>query len=503
MVNILLKQSALHEIDAQAYAVVLEHGFKIEQLSQISKFYPPLEQIIMSRNFTAGKGSSLLVTGVKEGKGVAIILLGLGDLKSDIHNVETYRRALGRLVRIVEYNKIPSIALELPDPGRLNLSYNRLAQETASIMLKASYHFDQFITSSARKLSTNFDLLISSNSINHTEIEEGVKQGVIIGQAINRARYWCDMPPSQLTPAILADQAKELAKCYGLDIKIFDEKKIKDLGMGGIVAVSQGSVEEARLIFLEYKTSKKDAPTVAIVGKGITFDSGGLSLKPAKAMETMKDDMAGASIVLSTMQVIAQFKPDVNVLAVAALAENMPSGSAIKPGDIVTFYNGKTAEIKNTDAEGRLVLADALAYTVEQYKPAAIIDLATLTGACAHALGPFYAGLFSDHDGFVDKLMVASKHSGDRVWRLPMHEDYAAAIRSDVADLCNAGNPSYLSGATTAALFLQNFVSNTPWAHLDIAGVAFGVPDMCYYRPGATGFGIRLLVDLLMHWQID
>jgi Leucyl aminopeptidase len=271
--------------------------------------------------------------------------------------------------------------------------------------------------------------------------------------------------------------------------------------MGGLAAVGRGSDQDCQMVILEYKAKRKNAPTIAFVGKGITFDSGGLSIKPALNMETMKDDMSGAAAVITTMEVLAHLKPDVNVVALAPLAENLPSGKATMPGDIVTFYNGKTAEVRNTDAEGRLVLADALSYAVKHYKPDAIIDIATLTGACAYALGPFFTGLMSQHDTLVKDIEISAQRSGDRVWRLPLHDDYQIAIRSDISDMCNIGAPKYMAGAITAAHFLKHFVGQTPWAHLDIAGTAFNVPDLPYYKQGATGVGVRLLVDLAMHWK--
>ncbi|MBA3752390.1 hypothetical protein H0X06_06415, partial [Candidatus Dependentiae bacterium] len=226
-------------------------------------------------------------------------------------------------------------------------------------------------------------------------------------------------------------------------------------------------------------------------------------IKPGESMIAMKDDMAGAAVVLATLKVIGQLKPDVNVVAIAPLAENMPSGTAQKPGDVLRTYNGKTIEVIDTDAEGRLVLADGLAYAVDKYKPDALIDVATLTGACAYALGVFYAGLFSQHDELSARLLKASEHSGDRLCRLPMDNDYKPAIKSDIADIKNIGSRRYMGGAITAAFFLQNFTGDIPWAHLDTAGTAFGMPDRTYLRPGATGFGIRLLTDLIMHWYDD
>ena len=293
------------------------------------------------------------------------------------------------------------------------------------------------------------------------------------------------------------------AQEYGLKATVFNKEEIISMKMGGIEGVARGSVHEPRLVVLEHRATRQDAPTIVLVGKGVTFDSGGLCLKPGESMISMKDDMAGAGVVLATMKVIAQLKPEINVVAIAPLVENMPSGTAQKPGDVLRTYNGKTIEVVDTDAEGRLILADALAYAVDKYKPDALIDLATLTGACAYALGVFYAGLFSQHDELAARLQKASERSGDRLCRLPMDNDYKPAIRSDIADVKNVGSKRYMGSAITAAFFLQTFTGTTPWVHLDIAGVAFGTPDLTYLRPGATGYGIRLLTDLIMHWYED
>jgi leucyl aminopeptidase len=215
----------------------------------------------------------------------------------------------------------------------------------------------------------------------------------------------------------------------------------------------------------------------------------------------MKDDMAGAAAVISTMEALAHLKPRINVIALAPITENLISGHATKPGDIIQFYNGKTAEIKNTDAEGRLILADALSYAVKHYRLDAIINIATLTGSCAYALGPFFGGLMSKHENLSARLLAAAKKSGDRLWPLPFHDDYKPAVRSTVADLCNAGNAKYRAGAITAGFFLKNFVDDVPWVHLDVAGTSFDVPDMPYFRPGATGFGVRLFIDLITDWS--
>lgn len=502
MISLKLTTDKLLDRTADAFVFFVEHGSDFAQSSTTAKeLYPHYDQSLKQRGFTGKAGSSLILTGVHNCRGIYLIFLGLGDLKGGYGNVEVLRRALGQLVRIAESHKLTSFTFDLPDPIRLGLSYERLAQETATIMHKASYHFNEYITNKDRTFEWDITAIIGVSQQNENDVQKGLNLGICIADAINTARYWCDLPPSALNPPSFAEKAGELAKEHGLKATIFGKKEILAMNMGGIDGVCRGSQYEPRLVVLEYKAKKAGAPTLAFVGKGVTFDTGGISIKPSAGMETMKDDMAGAAVVLAVMKVIAQIEPNVNVVAIAPMVENMPSGTAQKPGDILRTYNGKTIEVADTDAEGRLILADALAYAVKQYKPDAIIDLATLTGACAAALGVFYAGLLSQHEELTAKVMKASERSGDKVWRFPLDPDYSPAIASDVADVKNIGSIRYKAGTITAALFLQHFVGDTPWVHLDIAGTAFGVPDLSYLRPGATGFGIRLLVDLVTHWD--
>ncbi len=507
MRNIKIIDQDILDQDLQGYVYFLSHNFDFAILNKAcQQLYKPLKEAIKNRGFTGKSQSSLVLLGINNDNPVYIILLGLGDLDKKSLNIEDYRRTVGELVKIAQTNKIKSIGFNMPDPLIMDISYRRLAQETSTILHKAAYHFDKFINSPERKIKFDFDIFISLpeniSDIEKNNVKDGINSGISIGNAINKTRYFCDMPPSELTPTIFANKAQELAKEYeNLTCKIFNESEIIEMGMGGLAGVSRGSTEECKLAILEYNYAPEYAPTVAIVGKGITFDSGGLSLKPAKAMESMKDDMAGAAVVISVMELIAQFKPKINVIALAPMSENMPSGSALKPGDIVRFYNGKTAEVLNTDAEGRLVLADALSYAVANYNLSAIIDLATLTGDCAHFLGPYYAGIMGNDQNLIQKIIQNSYKSGDRVWQLPLDEDYHKAITSKIADMSNIGNPLYRAGAITAAFFLKNFVDNIPWVHIDTAGVAFNVPEIPYLKPGATGYGIRLLIDLLMDWQ--
>ena len=501
MVSIKVSDQAALEQNVHSVAFFLEEGFSFsKELKEASQeLFPSLKELIKQRAFT-GKQETLLVVPVALEQDVMyLILVGLGKKDKKIIDIEYYRRSLAKLIKSLSAQKIDSCAMQLPSAQLFGAQPEYLAQQTANIVQMADYHFDDFITNKEKE--HKIDLILCVDSKNKKATETGVKIGQIIAQSVNKARYWVDTPPSRLTPPHLADKARAIAKKYKLKITVFNEDKINEMGMGGLAGVSRGSDVDCKLVILEYKTKKKNAPTLAFVGKGITFDSGGLSLKPPRYMETMKEDMSGAAAVIATMEAIAQLKPEVNVIGVTPLAENLPSGKATKPGDIVCFYNGKTAEVKNTDAEGRLVLADALAYTVKHYKPDMMIDLATLTGACAHALGPFFSCMMSQHDALVKKVEAASQSSGDRVWRLPFDNDYKKAIQSPIADICNIGDNKYMAGAITAGFFLQNFVGKTPWVHLDIAGTAFNVPDRPYYRPGATGVGVRLLVDLAMNWK--
>ncbi|MCL4361159.1 leucyl aminopeptidase [Candidatus Dependentiae bacterium] len=486
---------------ANAYAVFVEQDFKFDQLSEISKkFFPALKDALKQREFTGKAHSNLVLTSADDSKLIYLIFIGLGKVNKTMCDLESYRRALASVIRIAQSYKIEKLAIQLPDSKLFNAEVEEFSKETAVISLMSEYDFDDFKTDEEKKKKSDINLIICSDKKNIAQIKKGIEIGEFIGQCVNKARYWCDMPPAHKYPKILADYAKSLEKETDLKVTVFDSEQISKMGMGGIEGVCKGSEQKPRLVVMEHKAANKNAKKVVLVGKGVTFDSGGLSLKPANAMETMKDDMAGAAVVTAAMRIISKLKLNINVIGITPLVENMPSGSATRPGDILKFYNGKTAEVKNTDAEGRLILADALSYAVKHYKPDAIIDFATLTGACSYALGPFYCGLMTKHDDLAEKLKRASLTTGERVWSLPLDDDYKKAVRSEIADICNIGNERYRAGAITAAFFLQNFVDDVPWVHLDIAGTAYGVPDIAYYRNGATAFGVRLIVDALICW---
>jgi leucyl aminopeptidase len=325
----------------------------------------------------------------------------------------------------------------------------------------------------------------------------GATKGLLLGQAIakgvNLARELGDLPGNICTPTYLASEAKRLAnKQSKLSVNILEEKQMKELGMGSLLSVAAGSDQPAKLIVLEYKGgSKKQAP-IALVGKGITFDTGGISLKPGAAMDEMKYDMCGAASVLGTIQTLLELQLPINVVGVIAASENMPNGSATKPGDIVTSMSGQTIEILNTDAEGRLVLCDALTYT-ERFKPKAVVDIATLTGACVIALGNHATGLFSNNDELAKSLLKAGEESADRAWHMPLWDDYQKQLDSNFADIANIGGRE--AGAVTAACFLSRFAKKFAWAHLDIAGTAWRSGG----AKGATGRPVTMLVQYLLN----
>ncbi len=334
---------------------------------------------------------------------------------------------------------------------------------------------------------------LATHQTHATEVKTGIVQGLATGYGMHLARDLGNLPGNICTPIYLAETAKQLAKQYKLKVDILDEKKMATLGMNSLLSVGKGSSNPPRLIALSYqgKKSSKQAP-IALIGKGITFDTGGISLKPGEAMDEMKFDMCGAASVLGTLKAVCELKLPINLVVVVAAAENMPAGNASKPGDIVESLSGKTIEILNTDAEGRLILCDAITYTQQTYQPESIIDVATLTGACVIALGKIRSGLFSNNDTMAAALSQSGDYTLDKVWRLPLDEEYHEQLKSNFADFANIGGRN--AGSVTAACFLQKFADKTPWAHLDIAGTAWYSGD----AKGASGRPVPLLSDYLI-----
>ncbi|MEO5657512.1 MAG: leucyl aminopeptidase [Nitrospiria bacterium] len=338
-------------------------------------------------------------------------------------------------------------------------------------------------------------------------VQAGVRLGTIVAESVNQVRDLGNLPANVATPTHIAERARAMARAHGLTCEIIERKGMERLGMGALLGVARGSVEPPKLIVLRYSgTGRSNGRSASVkplvlVGKTITFDSGGISLKPSDKMEQMKSDMLGGAGVLAVMQAAAQLRLPFPIIGLLPATENMPSGTAIKPGDVVTAYSGTTIEVINTDAEGRLVLADALAYAIKTYQPRAILDIATLTGACSVALGQHAIGLLGTDPALIACVEKAATASGERVWQLPLWEDYYEQIKSDVADLKNTGGRA--AGTITAAAFLSRFVGKTPWAHLDIAGTMWSDDTRHYVSKGATGAGVRLLIQLLLDWVRD
>ena len=322
-------------------------------------------------------------------------------------------------------------------------------------------------------------------------VAEAVERGRVVGAAQNYARELAVRPANIVNPRYLAEEAKRWGKEIGFEVTVLDVKALKKEGMSALLAVAAGSDEEPRFIAMEYRGAGGEAPVV-LVGKGVTFDSGGLSLKTATGMETMKYDMSGAAAVLGAMRAIAALKLPVNVVGLIPAVENLPSGHSLRPGDVIVSHSGKTIEVLNTDAEGRLILADALSYAA-RYEPAAVVDIATLTGACVVALGEHAIGLMGTDQGLADELRAAAERSGERVWQLPLWDDYREQMKSEIADIKNAGGRA--AGAITAATFLRAFTGPWPWAHLDIAGTAWAEKARPGQPKGPTGVGVRLFTE--------
>ncbi|MDH4289012.1 MAG: leucyl aminopeptidase [Aquincola sp.] len=322
-------------------------------------------------------------------------------------------------------------------------------------------------------------------------LARGLQRGAAIAAGVEVARECANRPGNHATPTFLASEARRIAKQYGMKVEVFDRRQIEKIGMGSFLAVAQGSDEPPRFIVVRYEGAAKSKAPIVLVGKGITFDSGGISIKPAAEMDEMKFDMGGAASVLGTLRAIGEIKPKVNVIGLIAACENLPSGRAIKPGDVVRSLSGQTIEILNTDAEGRLILCDALTYA-ERFKPAAVIDIATLTGACVVALGHHHSGLFAADEALAAELLAASRHAQDPAWRMPLDDEYGEVLKSHFADVANVGPRA--GGAITAAMFLKRFAAKYPWAHLDVAGTAWKSGA----AKGATGRPVGLLTHFVL-----
>jgi len=420
-----------------------------------------------------------------------VIFMGAGP-KAAV-DTEVFRALAGRAVNSCITRGLDDILLTVPSSARIGLDAAELIEAMMEGAFLGNYRFEHYKSERKQITLKQIGFWVKLQDVRRfSRLSARVAAAC---QGTLQAREWVSAPAADKRPDAYAESIATLARAGGLNVVIWDEKILVEKGFEALLAVGQGSQAEPRLVFLEYRV-KGAEKTVCLVGKGVTFDSGGLNLKIGGSMEGMKMDMAGSAAVAATLISMAKLKPNLNVVGVLPLVENMPSGKAIRPGDIIRTYSGKTVEVGNTDAEGRLILADAIAYAVEVYKPHILIDMATLTGACVVALGEKIAAVFTKEDALAEAILTSGKRTFERCWRMPMPEDYKELLRSDFADISNMSSSKW-GGAITAALFLSAFVKDTQWAHIDIAGPAYAKKGSAYCSPGGTGFGVRLLLDLL------
>lgn len=447
---------------------------------------------VLKRGDLAGKpGQTLLLQSLPGLKAERVLLVGSG--KDEALGDRAWRKLVNSVAGVLKGLNGNDAVLALDDIAVSNreghYGKHRLLAET---LLDGEYVFDRFKSQKAEPRALKKITLLADKA-GLAEVERAVKHASAIATGMAFTRDLGNLPPNLCHPSFLAEQAKDLGKAHkGLKVEVLDEKKIKDLGMGAFYAVGQGSDQPPRLIVLNYQGAKKADKPFVLVGKGITFDTGGISLKPGAGMDEMKFDMCGAASVFGTLRAVLELQLPINLVCLLACAENMPSGGATRPGDIVTTMSGQTVEILNTDAEGRLVLCDTLTYA-ERFKPQAVIDIATLTGACIVALGSHTSGLMGNNDELVSQLLDAGKRADDRAWQLPLFDEYQEQLDSPFADMGNIGGPK--AGSITAGCFLSRFAKAYNWAHLDIAGTAWisGGKDK-----GATGRPVPLLTQYLL-----
>jgi leucyl aminopeptidase len=483
-----------NEVDAHALAVAV---FKDEKptsglLKQLDAATGGMiSDAIDSEEFNGKQGDTAYFhVSSKELKARRILLIGCGD--RDSYKVTQITQMGGIATRFLRGKSIKTVAI-VP---RSEMDAERVAQTAAVGAVMGLFEPDKYRTTEKENREIKSTTIVIEGA-DKKAVQRGADRGRIIGESTNFTRDLANEPGAWMTPTIMADRAKQVAKQFGLSFDVLDQRQMEKLGMGSLLGVARGSDEPPKMIVLKYEPSKfrkSKGDLLALVGKGITFDSGGISLKPGENMELMKYDMTGAATVIGTMRAIAQLKPSIPVLGVAPCSENLPSGKATKPGDILRAMTGKTIEVINTDAEGRLVLADAIAYA-KKLGATKIIDMATLTGAVSIALGDVNTAILGTDQELIDGVISAGKEVGEKFWQLPLDEEYTKQIKSDIADIRNIGGKK--AGTITAAAFLKEFAEETPWAHLDIAGTAWGDPATPYRSKGPTGIAVRTLVEFI------
>ena len=460
----------------------------------LEKLNKKIDQTILQsvKEINGKKGKISIIHSHKEIPSERVLIAGLGK-KSKLTS-DVIRDVTGIITKKINELKIKEFSIIIPD--KTPIDNNQIISSIVEGANLSLYEFDLFKKEKSNNKEPDLTLLTPDKNA-----QKIIKDSIIISDAVKFTRDVANLPPNECPPMKLGEIAKKIANENKMKCTVFSKNEIKSKGLGGVTAVGQGSKNEPKFIILEYRNGKNEQKPILLVGKAVTFDTGGISLKPGEKMDEMKFDKCGGCTVLGVMKAISELKLPINVVAIIPSVENMPSGDAFRPGDIIKLFNGKTAEILNTDAEGRLILADGLAYGIKHYQPSSVMDFATLTGACIVALGTNVAAIISNNTKFASKIKAASTKTSEEVWELPINDDYMDMVKSKVADIKNLGM-GRAAGTITAAAFLANSVGNVPWVHFDIAGTAWIQPSTkskSYNSHGATGFGVRLVVDYLMN----
>ncbi len=482
MVRIGARGGTLTEVPSELLAVGL---YKDEEVPQ--ELLGTLEKVLQNGDFSGKEGETTLIYAPEGLATLRLLLVGLGEHDSFV--LEKLRRVSATIAKRARSLKLDEAAFVLPVPEGSEI--RRAAEGAAEGAALGLYRFDRYKTSDDTRELETFTLVSDESAIE--EVETGAVTGVKLAAAALLARDLANEPSNSATPEYLAEKARDIAERYGMEVTVLDRARIEAEGLYGLATVGRSATNEPRFIALEHRKAGDEAPIV-LVGKAVTFDSGGISIKPAAGMSEMKYDMSGGAAVLGAMEAVGSLELPLNLVALVPATENLPGGNAFKPGDVLELHSGKTVEIVTTDAEGRLILADALSYA-KRYQPAAVVDCATLTGACHVALGDHASGLMGNDEDLIAEVRAAGQASGERAWPLPLFAEYTEQIKGDTADIKNSGGR--YGGALTAGAFLKEFV-DYPWAHLDIAGTAYNGKSRNTYTPkGASGTPARLLVEFL------
>jgi len=494
-VDILLSTTPLVDSDVDALVILLAQGEDTFSgaIKAVDRALDGAVKALVQQDFEGKSGQVAVLYPRGAIKAARLILAGVG--KADEVTAETLRRSVAVAVKRARELKAKRVAFALYSNETVTAETSARAVAEAALLANYQYH-GQKSTDTPDDALTNLDVLVSKSS---KKIEAALREGEAFGLGASTTRTLVNLPPNICTPIYLASVARDIADTHGLSIEVLERGQMEALRMGALLAVAQGSDAPPRFIILEHNASKaQKLDTIVLVGKGVTFDTGGYSIKTAEGMVGMKSDMAGAAAVIGAMQTVAMLNLPLHVVGLVPAADNMISGSAYRPEEVITASNDKTIEVISTDAEGRLLLADALVYA-KRYEPAAVVDIATLTGACVIALGHVAAGLFVTDDTLRDTLMRAAGETNEKLWPMPLYPEYKKYIESNTADMKNTGGRD--NGVATAAVFLQQFVDYPAWAHIDMAGMMSNPPENPYVpAKGATGYGARLLAEFVRQW---